>query len=155
MVFSFKYHLKNIFFVIFFILLGCQLQDPNKNHGILFLDNRSAKLIINESNKNDVIKLLGQPHVKTFDGDDAWIYIERTLSKGKYHKLGRHELKTNNTLILEFDKYGVLKSKDFFDKTNINEVKFSKKTTENNLRKRSFVESFLQSVKKKMYSGRK
>ena len=34
-------------------------------------------------------------------------------------------------------------------------VKFSKKTTENNLRKRSFVESFLQSVKKKMYSGRK
>ncbi len=155
MFFSFKYHLKNIFFVIFFILLGCQLQDPNKNHGILFLDNRSAKLIINESNKNDVIKLLGQPHVKTFDGDDTWIYIERTLSKGKYHKLGRHELKTNNTLILEFDKYGVLKSKDFFDKTNINEVKFSKKTTENNLRKRSFVENFLQSVKKKMYSGRK
>ena len=155
MFFSFKYHLKNIFFVIFFILLGCQLQDPNKNHGILFLDNRSAKLIINESNKNDVVKLLGQPHVKTFDGDDTWIYIERTLSKGKYHKLGRHELKTNNTLILEFDKYGVLKSKDFFDKTNINEVKFSKKTTENNLRKRSFVESFLQSVKKKMYSGRK
>ena len=151
MFFSFKYHLKNIFFVIFFILLGCQLQDPNKNHGILFLDNRSAKLIINESNKNDVIKLLGQPHVKTFDGDDTWIYIERTLSKGKYHKLGRHELKTNNTLILEFDKYGVLKSKDFFDKTNINEVKFSKKTTENNLRKRSFVENFLQSVKKKMY----
>ena len=155
MFFSFKYHLKNIFFVIFFILLGCQLQDPNKNHGILFLDNRSAKLIINESNKNDVIKLLGQPHVKTFDRDDTWIYIERTLSKGKYHKLGRHELKTNNTLILEFDKYGVLKSKDFFDKTNINEVKFSKKTTENNLRKRSFVENFLQSVKKKMYSGRK
>ena len=155
MFFSFKYHLKNIFFVIFFILLGCQLQDPNKNHGILFLDNRSAKLIINESNKNDVIKLLGQPHVKTFDGDDTWMYIERTLSKGKYHKLGRHELKTNNTLILEFDKYGVLKSKDFFDKANINEVKFSKKTTENNLRKRSFVENFLQSVKKKMYSGRK
>ena len=155
MFFSFKYHLKNIFFVIFFILLGCQLQDPNKNHGILFLDNRSAKLIINESNKNDVVKLLGQPHVKTFDGDDTWIYIERTLSKGKYHKLGRHELKTNNTLILEFDKYGVLKFKDFFDKANINEVKFSKKTTENNLRKRSFVENFLQSVKKKMYSGRK
>ena len=123
MFFSFKYHLKNIFFVIFFILLGCQLQDPNKNLGRLFLDNRSAKLIINESNKNDVIKLLGQPHVKTFDGDDTWIYIERTLSKGKYHKLGRHELKTNNTLILNFDKYGVLKSKDFYDKNSTNNIK--------------------------------
>ena len=141
MFFSFKYHLKNIFFVIFFILLGCQLQDPNKNHGILFLDNRSAKLIINESNKNDVIKLLGQPHVKTFDGDDTWIYIERTLSKGKYHKLGRHELKTNTTLILNFDKYGVLKSKDFYDKNKINNIEFSKKTTENDLSKKSFVET--------------
>jgi len=155
MVFNFKYHLGNILFFIFFILLGCQLQEPNKNHGILFLDNRSAKLTINKTNKNDVIKILGQPHVKTFDENDVWIYIERTLSKGKYHKLGRHELKTNNTLILNFDKYGVLKSKDFYDKNNINEVKFSKKTTENNLTKKSFVETFLQSVKKKMYQGRK
>ena len=155
MVFNFKYHLGNILFFIFFILLGCQLQEPNKNHGILFLDNRSAKLTINKTNKNDVIKVLGQPHVKTFDENDVWIYIERTLSKGKYHKLGRHELKTNNTLILNFDKYGVLKSKDFYDKNNINEVKFSKKTTENNLTKKSFVETFLQSVKKKMYQGRK
>ena len=155
MVFNFKYHLRNILFFIFFILLGCQLQEPSKNHGILFLDNRSDKLTINKTNKNDVIKILGQPHVKTFDENDVWIYIERTLSKGKYHKLGRHELKTNNTLILNFDKYGVLKSKDFYDKNNINEVKFSKKTTENNLTKKSFVENFLQSVKKKMYQGRK
>jgi len=80
-----------------------------------------------------------------------WIYIERTLSKGKYHNLGRHKLKTNNTLILNFDKYGVLKSKDFYDKNNINKIKFSKKTTTNDLRKSSFVENFLQSVKNKMY----
>ena len=155
MVFNFKYHLRNTIFFIFFILLGCQLQEPAQNHGILFLDNRSAKLTINKTNKNDVVKILGQPHSKTFDGDDIWIYIERTLSKGKYYKLGRHELKTNNTLILSFDKYGLLKSKDFYDKSNINKIKFSKKTTENNLSKKSFVQTFLQSVKEKMYSGRK
>ena len=126
MVFSFKYHYKNILFFIFFILLGCQLQEPAKNHGILFLDNRSDKLTVNKSNKNDVIKILGHPHAKTFDEDDVWIYIERTLSKGKYHKLGRHKLKTNNTLILNFDKYGVLKSKDFYDKNDMNKIKFSK-----------------------------
>jgi len=151
MTFGFKYHLKNILFSIFFILLSCQLQDPDKNHGILFLDNRSDKLTVNKTNKNDVIKILGQPHTKTFNEDDVWIYIERTLSKGKYHELGRHKLKTNNTLILSFDKYGVLKSKDFYDKNNINKIKFSKKTTENDLRRRSFVENFLQSVKNKMY----
>ena len=155
MVFNFKHHLRNTLFSIFFILLGCQLQEPAKNHGILFLDNRSEKLAINKSNKNDVIKILGQPHAKTFNEENLWIYIERTLTKGKYHKLGRHELKTNNTLVLNFDKYGILKSKDFYDKNNINKIQFSKKTTENNLSKRSFVESFLQSVKKKMYGRRK
>ena len=101
-----------------------------------------------------MIKILGHPHAKTFDEDDVWIYIERTLTKGKYHELGRHKLKTNNTLILNFDKYGVLKSKDFYDKNDINKIKFSKKTTTNDLRKSSFVENFLQSVKNKMY-GRK
>ena len=154
MTFGFKYHLKIIIFFIFLILLGCQLQEPAKNHGILFLDNRSKKLTINKSNKNDVIKILGQPHSKTFDQNDTWIYIERTLSKGKYHKLGRHELKTNNTLILNFDKYGILKNKDFYNKEDINKIKFSKKTTSNDLSKKSFVESFLQSVKKKMYGNR-
>tara|TARA_B100001996_G_scaffold173368_1_gene132313 strand:+ start:78 stop:542 length:465 start_codon:yes stop_codon:yes gene_type:complete len=154
MTFSFKYHLKNILFSIFFILLSCQLQDPDKNHGILFLDNRSDKLTVNKTNKNDVLKILGQPHTKTFNEDDTWIYIERTLSKGKYHKLGRHKLKTNNTLILSFDKYGVLKSKDFYDKNSINKIKFSKKTTKNDLKKKSFVQDFLQSVKKKMYGAR-
>ncbi len=154
MTFGFKYHIKIIVLFIFLILLGCQLQEPAKNHGILFLDNRSEKLTIKKSNKNDVIKLLGQPHAKNFDEDDTWIYIERTLSKGKYHKLGRHELKTNNTLILYFDKYGVLKTKDFYDKDDLNKIKFSEKTTENDLSQRSFVETFLQSVKKKMYGSK-
>ena len=139
---------------MFFILLGCQLQEPAQNHGILFLENRSNKLMVNKSNKNDVLKIFGQPHTKTFNEDDTWIYIERTLSKGKYHKLGRHKLKTNNTLILNFDKYGVLISKDLYDKDKINEIQFSKKETENNLSKKSFVETFLNSVKKKMYGNK-
>ena len=130
------------------------MQKTNKNHGILFLENRSNKLMVNKSNKNDVLKIFGQPHTKTFNEDDTWIYIERTLSKGKYHKLGRHKLKTNNTLILNFDKYGVLVSKDLYDKDKINEIQFSKKETENNLSKKSFVETFLNSVKKKMYGNK-
>ena len=110
--------------------------------------------MVNKSNKNDVLKIFGQPHTKTFNEDDTWIYVERTLSKGKYHKLGRHKLKTNNTLILSFDKYGVLVSKDLYDKNKINEIQFSKKETENNLSKKSFVETFLNSVKKKMYGNK-
>mgnify|MGYP001502098326 FL=1 len=141
--------------MLFFILIGCQLQEPNKNHGIVFLENRAKKLIINESNKNDVVKIIGQPHSKSVDDQDIWIYLERTLGKGKYHKLGKHILKTNNTLVLSFDKYGVLETKEVYKKEDVQKILFSKKTTKNEMTKKSFVESFLSSVRSKMYRNRK
>ena len=64
-------------FVIFFILIGCQFQEPTKTHGILFLENRSNQLTVNKHNKNDVIKLIGLPHTKSFKSDSDWIYIEQ------------------------------------------------------------------------------
>ena len=79
----FKNHKIFYFAVIFNILIGCKLQEPLKTHGIVYLENRSEKLIINKSNKNDVIQIFGQPQVKSQDNDDTWVYIERILSKGK------------------------------------------------------------------------
>jgi outer membrane protein assembly factor BamE (lipoprotein component of BamABCDE complex) len=151
MFFNFKYHFSIFLIFLLSILLSCQLQEPTKNHGIVFLKNRSNELIIEKHNKNDVVKLMGEPHSKSFDDEDNWLYIERVLTKGKYHKLGKHVLKSNNVLELSFNKYGVLKSKKLYDKNNINTVKFSKKKTENELTKKSFVETFLSSVKSKMY----
>ena len=150
MFFNIKYHLINLAFLLF-ILVGCQLKDPDKNHGILFLYNRSKTLIVKKTNKNDIVEVLGQPHSKSFDNDDIWIYLERTLSKGKYHKLGKHVLKTNNVLVLNFDKYGILKDKKIYNKNDLNKMNFSKNKTENQLSKKSFVESFLSSLREKMY----
>jgi len=155
MFFYFRYHINKIFLIIFFILISCQKQDPLKNHGILFLENRSNKLTLNQSNKNDVLKVIGQPHSKSIDSEDIWIYVERTLTKGKYHKLGQHILKTNNSLVLTFDKYGILKSKKIYNKNDLNKISFTKNKTENELTKKSFVETFLSSVKEKMYGRKK
>ena len=58
MSFRFKNHFTKLFITLFIILTGCQLQEPTKNHGIVFLENRSNKLILNKSNKNDVIKTI-------------------------------------------------------------------------------------------------
>ena len=154
MSFRFKNHFTKLFITLFIILTGCQLQEPTKNHGIVFLENRSKKLTVEKSNKNDVINIIGQPHSKSISDDDTWIYLERTLSKGKYHKLGQHVLKKNNTLVLKFDKFGILKSKKIYDIDNTNKVAFSKNETKNELSKKSFVESFLSSVKEKMYRTR-
>ncbi len=132
-------------------MTGCQLKDPLKPHGIMYLENRSNELNVKKSNKNDVIKVLGRPHIEDLDIDETWIYFERILTKGKFHKLGQHVLKENNVLVLIFDKYGVLSNKNFIDKEEMNKLKFSSSTTENVLTKKSFVEKFLQSVKQKMY----
>ena len=70
-------------------------KEPVKNHGIIFLENRSQKIFVEKSNKNDVIKIFGQPHTKSLNDDDLWIYIERVLTKGEYHKLGQNVLKAN------------------------------------------------------------
>ena len=153
--FFIKNHKNIILLFIFIFLLNCQLQEPTKNHGILFLENRSNKLKVNINNKNDVLKLIGNPHTTSISNEDSWIYIERVLTKGAYHKLGRNIVKTNNVLVLTFDKYGILKEKDFLNKNDINKMQFSEKITENNLSKRSFVQNLLQSVKSKMYQNRK
>ena len=153
MSFFIKHRTVQIIF-IFFILNACQFQEPTKNHGILFLENRANKLTIDTSNKNDAIKVLGIPHSKSIDNDNKWIYIERTLTKGEFHKLGQTILKTNNVLILSFDKYGVLKEKKILNKNDRNKIAFSDKETNNNLTQKSFVEKFLSSVKSKMYGNK-
>jgi|TARA_B100001093_G_C26713858_1_gene964705 outer membrane protein assembly factor BamE (lipoprotein component of BamABCDE complex) len=151
MFFKKSYHKNLLLIFIFFILYNCQLQEPTKNHGILFLKNRADKLAVNKSNKNDVIQTIGQPHSKSISDEDNWIYIERVLTKGEFHKLGQNVLKTNNILILTFDKYGVLKKKDFLDKNSKKKISFSENQTINDISQKSFVEKFLQSLKSKMY----
>ena len=98
---------------------------------------------------------MGRPHIKEDEINQSWIYLERILSKGKYHKLGRHILKENNVLVLNFDKYGVLKNKQFLKKEDLKKLEFSQKITENELTQKSFVQKFLQSIKQKMYSNRR
>ena len=149
-----KYHIKFVLIISFIILLGCKLQDPLKTHGIIYLENRSKKVELKKSNKNDIIKIMGRPQIVNIEEGETWIYIERILTKGKYHKLGQHVLKQSNVLVLDFDKYGVLTKKEFFTKDDMNKVKFSKDETENVLTQKSFVQKFLQSIKSKMYSNK-
>ena len=65
------------------------------------------------------LKILGQPQIKSDEDENDWIYVERILSKGKYHKLGKHVMKENNVLVLHFDKFGILKRKRNFMKKMI------------------------------------
>ena len=148
---------KILFLVAIFLILttSCQRNELIKTHGVAYLEKREKLIIINKSNKNDTVKVLGQPATKGMTNDNLWIYIERTRGKGKLLKLGRNYLKKNNVLILEFDKYGILNKKEFYDKSKMNNIKFTKAITENDIKKENFVYSFLSSIRQKMEAKRK
>ena len=138
-----------------FILSNCQLKEPIKGHGINFLENRSKKISINKSNKNDVINVLGNPHTKSIDDDNLWFYFDRKISGGSMIKFGDLDLLENNVLVVNFDKYGIVKNKEFYSKKDMKKIKYSEMKTKNPVSKQSFVSSFLQSVRQKMYGKRK
>ena len=143
---------KTIFFLLAYLIFftGCQRTKVVKTHGIAYLDKREKLIVVNKSNKNDAIKILGHPATKGMTDDNLWIYIERTKTRGKLLKLGRNYLKKNNVLILEFNKYGVLNKKKFYDKENMKKINFAKAITENDVRKENFIYSFLSSIRQKM-----
>ena len=141
--------------LIFIIISACQRNEVIKTHGVSYLEKREKLIFVNKTNKNDTLKIFGQPSTKGMTDDNLWIYIERTITRGKLLKFGRSYIKKNNVLVLEFDKYGILKKKEFYDKDNMKKVSFDKDITENELRKENFIYSFLSSVRQKMLTKRK
>ena len=125
---SFKNHfniLKILTIIVLFNLNNCQLKDPDKTHGINYLKNRANQLIIAKSNKNDVIKLFGTPHVKSISDENEWMYFERVLTKGNLHKLNDTKMANGilvkDNLVNLIAKIGekiTIRRANFFDNLN-------------------------------------
>ena len=147
---------KTVYLILIFIFIAsCQRNEVIKTHGISYLEKREKLIIVNVSNKNDTIQIFGHPSTKGMTNDNLWIYIERTLTRGKLTTLGKNYLKKNNALVLEFDKYGILRKKEFYNKDKMKRLTFTKKITENEIRKENFIYSFLSSIRQKMQTKRK
>tara|TARA_Y100000590_G_C15613820_1_gene974918 strand:- start:253 stop:705 length:453 start_codon:yes stop_codon:yes gene_type:complete len=136
-------------------ILGCQRNQVIKTHGLAYLENRQKLIVVNKSNKNDTIQILGQPATKGMTDENLWIYIERTKTRGKMLKLGQQYTKKNNVLVLEFNKFGIVNKKEFYDKESMKKLTFAKAITENEIKKENFIYSFLSSVREKMEQRRK
>ena len=79
----------------------------------------------------------------------------RYFIKSAIFKLGKDKLKKNNVLVLEFDKYGILEKKEFYNKDRMKKIEFAEAITENELRKENFITGFLSSIRQKMEANRK
>ncbi len=120
------------------------------HHGVHNLEQKQTKLKINYSNRNDIIKLIGPPSTKSTFDNDIYIYIERKTSNSKLTKLGKKKLIKNDVLVLEIDNTGILLSKKFYNKNDMNKIVFDENETGINYSKRSFIYSFLSSVRQKI-----
>ena len=140
-----------IFLIILTLFLSnCKLNKIVNHHGIHNLDNKSKELFINQSNINDVKKILGPPSSTSYFNNDILIYIERKTSNSKLLKLGKRKLIANNVLLLEIDNRGMLIRKEFLNKEDINKLKLSQRKTDINQKNESFVIKALSNVLNKM-----
>ena len=141
-----------ILYIIFLSLIvsNCTFKPVVKHHGVPFLEKKQTSLIINKSNKNDIMRILGNPSTTSKFDNDIWIYIERKQTQSKLKNLGRMKIYKNNVLVLEIDNYGVLKKKEFYNKEDMENIKIVESKTEAGFKRNSFIYDFMSSMRQKM-----
>ena len=139
--------MKKLLLLSLILLASCTLNKVVQHHGIHNLEKKQAKLKINSTNKNDILKLIGPPSTKNTFDNELFIYIERKTSSSKLTKLGKKNLLTNNVLVLEIDNKGILLSKKFYNKEDMNKINFDEDLTQINYSKKSFIYNVLSSMR--------
>ena len=132
------------------ILSSCSFNKIVQHHVVHNLEEKQVKLKINQTNKNDILKLIGPPSTKSTFDNDIYIYIERKTSGSNLSKLGKKKLIKNNVLVLEIDTKGILLSKKFYNKNDMNSINFDDGETGIEYSKRSFIYNFLSSLRQKI-----
>jgi len=137
-------------FILSFIVANCSLKPVVKHHGVPFLEKKQTALIVNKTNKNDIKNILGNPSTRSTFDNDVWIYIERKQTQSKVRNLGKMKIFKNDVLVLEIDKYGVLKKKEFYNIKDMEKLKVVEETTQSGFQKNSFIYDFMSSLRQKI-----
>ncbi len=120
------------------------------HHGVHNLEKKQKNLKINYTNKNEIYELIGPPSTKSSFDNDIYIYIERKTTGTKLTKLGKKKLLVNDVLVLEIDNTGILLSKKFYNKDDMNKINFEETITGVDYSKKSFIFNVLSSLRQKI-----
>ena len=143
--------MKKIFLLILLIIISnCSFKDIKKSHGINNLNKKSSKLIINSTNSNEILEILGPPSTKGELDPNTWIYIERRVTNSSVLSIGKEKVSSNNLLVLKISGRGILYEMELYDLEKMNEIKISKLETENTFKNSDFLSNILISVRQKI-----
>ena len=98
--------------------------------------------------------MLGPPSTKSYFNNDLWIYIEKKTTVGSLIRLGKKRDLKSNVLVLEINNRGTLIDKKLYTLNDVENIKFSEKTTVLTDRD-TFVYGFISSLKDKIDSPKR
>ena len=135
---------------MFLFTLNCSTNKVSNNHGFNSLHTKYEKIIINKTNKNDIIDIIGPPSsISEFD-NNKWLYIERKKVNQSIFKLGVKKIDKNNILIVQFSNIGILKNKKLLNLNDMNDIKYVKKITEKEFSQNTVMTGLLSSLREKI-----
>ena len=137
-------------FIVFIFIVNCSGNKVSNYHGSKALDAKFHEIKINNTNKNDLLKIFGQPSTKSDFNENKWFYFERIKTNQSLFKLGKQKIKKNNILIVEFNQKGILKEKKLLNLNDMKDVKFIKKTTEKEFSKNNIMYDVFSTLREKI-----
>ena len=147
--------MKKFIIILLFFTISCSNNKVVNNHGLNALELKTNKIVISESNKNDIIKIVGKPSTISLFDENIWFYIQREKVNQSILKLGKTKIQKNNVLEVSFDNYGIVKSKKLYQIDNMNELKVDKSFTEKKYDSKSPAAKALNSLIQKINSPAK
>ena len=142
--------MKILILFLFLFTLNCSTNKVSKNHGFKSLETKFEKIVINQTNKNDIIDLIGPPSTKSDFNKNKWFYIERRKTNQSLFKLGQKKIEKNNILMVEFNNRGILKNKKIFNLKDMNKIKYLKSLTQKEFKQNNFLYDVFSSLREKI-----
>ncbi len=142
--------MKYILIIIFIFITNCSGNKVTNYHGTKSLEKKFDKITVNKTNKNDLIKIIGQPSSISDFNKNRWFYFERFKTNQSLFKLGVQKIKKNNVLILELNNAGILKSKQIKNINDMNDLDFANKTTNKDFKNTSVIYGVFSSLREKI-----
>ena len=142
--------MKYIFLLLLFLFtLNCSINKVSNTHGIRFTEKKYDEIVINNTNKNDVRRIVGPPSSKS-KFNNIWFYIERKKEAQSIFKLGKQKISHNNIIILEFNNMGIVSKKEFLSLKDMNDIKIAEKITEKKFSQNNTLYNILSTVREKI-----
>tara|TARA_B100001741_G_C16403089_1_gene527941 strand:+ start:28 stop:486 length:459 start_codon:yes stop_codon:yes gene_type:complete len=145
--------MRIFFILLFFFIINCSTNKVSNNHGFTSLQAKFEKVIVNKTNKNDIIKIIGPPSsISNFD-ENKWFYIQTRKENQSLFKLGIKKIEKNNVLIVTFNNMGILNDKRILSLNDMNEIKYVKAITEKDYKQNNTLYKILSSLREKANSS--